>query len=292
MRDGDTLVGWGMATSVYPTHRDAASAVARVGAGAMVLVESGSQDLGTGMCTVMTQIAAEALGLPPDRVTFRLGDTRLPETPISGGSMTAASVGSAVQAAAAKLADELIRLAVEDPRSPFAGFQPDEVRLEGGRLVATKGNNGTRTPRETLESLLARHHGRTIEARADSKPGEEAERWSAHGFGAQFVEVHVDARLRRVRVTRMVGVFDVGRVLNAKTARSQLVGGMIGGIGMALHEEGLLDERLGRVVNGNPAEYHVPVQLDVPDVDVSWVGTPDDRANPLGIKCIGASASP
>ena len=287
MRDGETLIGWGMATSVYPTHRDAASAVARVGSGGMVVVESGSQDLGTGTCTVMTQIAADALGIPPERVTFRLGDTRLPETPISGGSMTAASVGSAVLQAATALGDELIRLAVADPRSPLAGLARDEVRLEGGRLIATKGTDGARPPRETLDELLARHSGRVIEARAEARPGGEAERWSAHAFGAQFVEVHVDARLRRVRVARMVGVFDVGRVLNAKTARSQLAGGMIGGIGMALTEEVLLDERLGRVVNGNLAEYHVPAQMDVPDIDVAWVGVPDERANPLGIKGIG-----
>ena len=235
----------------------------------------------------MTQIAAEALGLPPERVTFRLGDTRLPETPISGGSMTAASVGSAVHEAATALAEELIRLAVEDPRSPLAGLERGEVRLEGGRLMAAKGVDGPRAPRETLEDLLARHQGRTLEARAESRPGDDAEDWSAHGFGAQFVEVHVDARLRRVRVTRMVGVFDVGRVLNAKTARSQLAGGMIGGIGMALTEEVLLDERLGRVVNGNLAEYHVPAHMDVPEIDVSWVGVPDERANPLGIKGIG-----
>ncbi len=287
MRDGETLIGWGMATSVYPTHRDAASAVARVGSGGMVVVESGSQDLGTGTCTVMTQIAADALGIPPERVTFRLGDTRLPETPISGGSMTAASVGSAVLQAATALGDELICLAVADPRSPLAGLARDEVRLEGGRLIATKGTDGARPPRETLDELLARHPGRVIEARAEARPGGEAERWSAHAFGAQFVEVHVDARLRRVRVARMVGVFDVGRVLNAKTARSQLAGGMIGGIGMALTEEVLLDERLGRVVNGNLAEYHVPAQMDVPDIDVAWVGVRDERANPLGIKGIG-----
>jgi xanthine dehydrogenase YagR molybdenum-binding subunit len=284
LRDGGVLVGWGMATSVYPTHRSEAAALARVCGDGTVLVQSGSQDLGTGTYTVMTQVAAETLGLSPDRVVFGLGDTRYPEAPISGGSMTAASVGSAVHLAALALRRKIVRLAIGDRRSPLAGLPARSVRLENGRLVSRRRDAEVG---ERLEELVARHPDAKLEARARAAPGEEEDRYAMYAFGAQFAEVRVDAALGGVRVSRMVGVFDIGRALNAKTARSQLLGGMVGGIGMALHEETVFDERLGRVVNNNLAEYHVPVQADVPDIEVAWIDGADLRANPLGAKGIG-----
>jgi xanthine dehydrogenase YagR molybdenum-binding subunit len=249
LRDGHVHLGWGMATSVYPTYRSAAGALARLQPDGTVVVEAGTHDLGTGTYTIMTQIAADALALPPERVVFRLGDTSYPETPESGGSQTAASVGSAVHAAAAALRKKLERRRVKDwRRSPGA---------------------------------------RPIETRVESAPGDEEDRYAMYAFGAQFVEVRVDTDLGQMRVSRMVGVFDCGRILNPKTARSQLAGGMVGGIGMALHEATVLDERLGRVVNNNLAEYHLPVNLDVPAIDVTWIDRSDARANPLGVKGIG-----
>jgi xanthine dehydrogenase YagR molybdenum-binding subunit len=282
-RDGDMLIGWGMATSVYPTHRSEAAAIARVCTDGTVLVQSGTQDLGTGTYTIMTQVAADALGLPPDRVAFALGDTRYPEAPISGGSMTAASVGSAVHLAALALRRKIVRLAIGDRRSPLAGQPARSIRIENGRLVSRRDAEMS----ESLEELVVRHPGTKLEARAKAVSGDEEDRYAMYAFGAQFVEVRVDAALGSVRVSRMVGVFDIGRVLNAKTARSQLFGGMVGGLGMALHEETVFDERLGRVVNNNLAEYHVPVQADVPDIEVAWIDGADPRANPLGAKGIG-----
>jgi xanthine dehydrogenase YagR molybdenum-binding subunit len=282
MRDGEIRIGWGMATSVYPTHRSPASALARLHADGSVVIETGTQDIGTGTYTIVTQVAAEALGVSPRQVTCRLGDTRLPEAPLSGGSQTAASVGSAVHLAALAVRAELVRLAVSDPRSPLSGVGAEDVRIEAGRLF----HRGTPARGETISALLTRRGGAPIEKRVEATPDDENAPWATYAFGAQFVEVRVDD-LGRVRVSRMVGVFDIGRALHPKTARSQLVGGIVGGIGMALHEATILDERLGRVVNGNLADYHVPVQRDVPDIDVAWIGVADERANPIGAKGIG-----
>ena len=283
MREGNMRVGWGMATSVYPTHRSPAGAVARVGGDGRLVVESGTQDIGTGTYTVMTQIAADALGVPPERVTFRLGDTRYPETPVSGGSQTAASAGSAVFAAATALRERLVALAVADARSPLSGLRPDDVMVADGRVVA-RADTGRGEP---IAALAARQPGASVEARGDAKPGEEEKRWAMYAFGAQFVEVRVDADLGRLSVSRMVGVFDPGRILNAKTARSQFIGGMVWGIGMALHETTLMDERLGRFVNNNLADYHIPTNADVPAIDVTWIDGVDPHANPIGVKGIG-----
>ncbi len=248
LREGHTLIGWGMATSVYPAHRSPAAAVAHLQPNGTVLVKAGTQDLGTGTYTIMTQVAADALGLPPSRVVFRLGDTRMPETPVSGGSQTAASVGCAVHAAATALRDKVAQLGLHDWRPPA---------------------------------------GEVVETRGESAPGEEDKQYSAYAFGAQFVEVRVDVALGTVRVARMVGAFDGGRILNAKTARSNLAGGMVWGVGMALHERTVWDERLGRVVNNNLAEYHVPVNADIPAIDVLFVEQVDPHVNPLGVKGLG-----
>jgi xanthine dehydrogenase YagR molybdenum-binding subunit len=282
-REGGRRIGWGMATSVYPTHRSEASALARLHDDGTLLVETGSQDLGTGTYTILTQIAADALGTSPGRVSVRLGDTRLPESPLSGGSQTAASAGSAVHEAVCALRAQLVRLAVGDAASPLHGAPADAVCVEDGRIfdsrVFGKG--------ESLESLLVRQGRAHVETRATAAPGPEAKRYAMYAFGAQFAEVRVDHELGIVRVSRMVGVFDVGRALNARTARSQLLGGMVWGIGMALIEDTVIDGRLGRVVTANLADYHVPVDADVPDLDVSWIGAPDEHVNAVGAKGVG-----
>jgi xanthine dehydrogenase YagR molybdenum-binding subunit len=283
LREGRELIGWGMATSVYPTHRSAAGALARLQPDGTVLVLSGTQDIGTGTYTIMTQLAAETLGMPPSRVVFKLGDTDFPQTPVSGGSQTAASAGSAVHAAATALRAKLIEATIADPRSPLSGLSADEVTLDNGRLVARRDPSRG----ETLEALARRQPSRALESRAESKPGDEEKEFGMYAFGAQFVEVRVDADLGVVRVSRMVGAFDTGRVHNAKTARSQMAGGMIWGLGMALHEDTRYDPTLGRVVNNNLAEYHVPVNADVPDIDVTFVDEVDPHANPIGVKGIG-----
>jgi xanthine dehydrogenase YagR molybdenum-binding subunit len=256
MRDGRWLIGWGMASATYPVYRAPASAMARLLPDGTAEVTSAASDMGPGTWTSMTQVAAETLGLPIERVKFVLGDTRLPRAPVHGGSMTMASVGSAVQAACRRAREDAL--------------------ARGG------GNDLT----DAMRRL-----GQPVEASADARPGDEARRFSMHAFGAVFVEVAVDPNLGETRVRRVVGVYGVGRVVNPKTTRSQCIGGMVGGIGMALMEHSVVDARNGRVPNANLAEYAVPVHADAPSVmDVVFVEEHDPHVNPLGVKGVGEIA--
>ena len=274
MRDGAALVGYGMASSVYPAHRSAASARVRVDPNGSILAESGTEDIGTGTYTIMTQIAADALGVPASQVTFRLGDTADPEAPIAAGSQTAASVGSAVQAAAQAMRKKLAQL---------ADAQPEEIAIQHDTVIV----HGARPRSLTLRELCARANQPYIHVEAGSKPDGEQQQYSMYVFGAQFAEVRVDAALGDIRVTRMLGAFGAGKILNPRTARSQFLGGMVWGLGLALYENGVMDARLGRFVNNNLAEYHVPVNADVPAMDAVWVDEVDPHINPLGTKGIG-----
>jgi xanthine dehydrogenase YagR molybdenum-binding subunit len=249
-------VGWGMATATYPMNYAPASAIARLLPDGTAEVSSASSDMGPGTWTSMTQVAAETLGLPIERVKFTLGDTRLPKAPVHGGSMTMASVGSAVQAACRKAREDAL--------------------ARGGANDLTD---------------AMRRLGQPVEASADVKPGDASQRFSMHSFGAVFVEVAVDPDLGETRVRRMVGAYGAGRIVNPKTTRSQCIGGMIGGIGMALMEHSVVDARNGRVPNANFAEYAVPVHADAPPVmDVIFVEEHDPHVNPLGVKGVGEIA--
>jgi xanthine dehydrogenase YagR molybdenum-binding subunit len=256
MRDGRWLIGWGMATATYPMNYAPASARTLLLPDGTAEVTSAASDMGPGTWTSMTQVAAETLGLPIERVKFILGDSRLPRAPVHGGSMTMASVGSAVQAAC--------RTAREDA-----------LARDGGDDLAD----------------AMRRLGQLVEASADVKPGDAAQRFSMHAFGAVFVEVAVDPDLGETRVRRIIGAYGAGRIVNPKTTRSQCIGGMIGGIGMALMEHSVVDARNGRVPNANLAEYPVPVHADAPPVmDVIFVEEDDPHVNPLGVKGVGEIA--
>jgi xanthine dehydrogenase YagR molybdenum-binding subunit len=282
LRDGPTLIGWGVATATYPANRQAANARARMTEEGRITVQSGTHDLGTGTYTVMTQVAADALGFPMDRVTFELGDSNLPEAPVSGGSQSLASVAPAVQAAALALREKLIGMAIADRASPVFGAAPEDVVIENGNI-------GRRSAalREPLSEVLIRAGAQEVVAEGTAKPGAEKTQFSMHSFGAVFVEVRVDRDLGTIRVPRVVGRYDVGKLINAKTGRSQLMGGIVWGIGMGLMEESLLDPRTGRIVNANLAEYHVPTNADVGVIDVEVVGKEDPHINPLGARGIG-----
>jgi xanthine dehydrogenase YagR molybdenum-binding subunit len=281
LRDGPSRIGLGMATATYPTNRSPAAADVTITSDGRALVRSGTQDLGTGAYTVMTQVAADALGFPIDRVRFELGDSRLPPAPVSGGSQSTASVAPAVQAACAQARDRLIALAIGDSASPLSGLGADDVIVADGWLLA-RAENGRR---EAVGTLVARR--RPVTARAETKPGAEKQAYSMHAFGAVFVEVRVDEDLGVVRVPRVVGAYGVGNLLNAKTAHSQLMGGIVWGLGMALFEETVRDARNGRHVTANLADYHVPVNADVGVIDVIVVPEEDPYVNPLGVKGIG-----
>ena len=256
MRDGRWLIGWGMATANYPANYAPASAKARLLPDGTAEVTSAASDMGPGTWTSMTQVAAETLGLPIERVKFTLGDSLLPKTPPHGGSMTMASVGSAVQAACRKAREDAL----------------------------------TRAGANDLADAM-RRLGQPVEASADVKPVDAGQRFSMHVFGAVFVEVAVDPHLGEARVGRIVGAYGAGRIVNPKTTRSQCIGGMIGGIGMALMEHSIVDARNGRVPNANLAEYAVPVHADAPPlVDVIFVEEHDPHVNPLGVKGVGEIA--
>ena len=280
MRDGDVLLGWGMATSTYPTHRMPAAAHVRIGANGTALVQVGTQDLGTGTYTVMSQIAADTLGLPVSRVQFELGDSNFPHAPVSGGSMTVASVGPAVLAACEAVREKLFDLARGDSRLNWQDVAADALRLRDSAVIAPGG-------RAPIADLLAHKGLQFVAADSDAKPGAEHERYAMHSFGAQFAEVRFDPYLATLRVNRLVGAFDAGRVMNAKTARSQLIGGMVYGLGMALFEETHVDAETGRIVNANIAEYLVPVNADVPAIETILVANDERTSNPLGAKGIG-----
>ncbi len=288
MRDGRTLIGWGMATSTYPTNRMAASALVRLLPDGTAVVQSGTQDIGTGTYTTMAQLAAAELGLPVDRVRAELGDSRMPAAPVSGGSMTTASVLPAVQLAAQMARSRLVALA----RSQLGGWDdlPDTAfHLRDGMLLcdAVPGDRPRDPNQVSVAAVLARAGVDHIEGRGDARPAEESDKYSRHAFGAQFAEVRIDPELRTIKVSRWAGAFDCGKVVNAKTARSQLIGGIVFGMGMALFEETRIDAQTGRIVNAGIADYLVPVNADVPEIDVIFVEAEDRVTTPLGVKGIG-----
>ena len=282
MRDGDQLIGLGMATATYPARRMPASAQARIDSDGRVVVRTATHELGTGTYTVLAQLAADAIGVSVDRVRAEIGDTNYPMSPISAGSMTVASAGSAVHLAAMAARNALVQLAVSDPESPLHGARHEEVAIEDGRLTRRGNSSGG----ETIQDVLRRHGG-PIEGKADARPGNEAQQYAMHSFGAIFVEVRVDPDLGTIRVARVLGTYGVGRVINPKTARNQLMGGITFGIGMALMEQTITDQRNGRYVNADIAEYLIPVHADVPAIEVLFIDEHDPYVDPIGAKGIG-----
>ncbi len=280
MSEGPDLIGWGMATAVYPARRSPASALARLNADGTILVEAGSQDLGGGTYTIMTQIAADAVRVPVTSVIFKLGDTRYPETPVSGGSQTAATAGTAVREAGIALRQKIFDMLMSDSKFAGSGAAVSDMSISNGN-VTVRGRS------KSIRDLVSGGGQQYIEARASTKQNEETKEYSMFSFGAQFAEVRVDRDLGQIKVSRMVGAFGAGTILNAKTARSQLMGGMIWGISFALLEHTTYDERLGRIVNNNLAEYHVPTNADAGVIDVLWIDEPDPHVSPMGAKGIG-----
>jgi xanthine dehydrogenase YagR molybdenum-binding subunit len=282
MLEGTTLIGWGMASAAWEAAQAPASARAVLTADGSLTVSSATADIGTGTYTIMTQIAAEMLGLPIERVTFELGDSSLPKAPVEGGSFTAASVGSAVRAACNKVRERVFELAQEVDHSPLADAALDSITFVDGHV------RSRREPSRSVSITDAMRHGRVdaIDETA-SAAGPENPQHARNTHSAVFAEVHVDADLGTIQVPRVVSAVAAGRILNPKTARSQLLGGVVWGIGMALEEESVIDHAFGRFMNHNFAEYHVPVNADVRDIDVIFVEEPDEIVNPLGAKGIG-----
>ncbi len=282
MRDGCELVGWGMATGVWDAYQMPAAARIVLTANGHAEVACGTSDIGTGTYTIMAQVTADMLGLALDNVTVRLGDSTLPHSPVEGGSWIAVSVSHAIAAAADEVRKELLRLAKIIPDSPLRDSKPDDVALLDGRLVSK------RAAQRSVSIADAMRYGAVDRIEKEASNSFKDDSSHAHNtHSAIFAEVKVDEELGVVRVTRIVSAVAAGRILNQKTASSQILGGVVWGIGMALHEETLTDHAFGRIMNANIAEYHVPVNADAYDIKVIFVEEPDDTINPLGIKGVG-----
>jgi len=280
VRDGRWLVGLGMAAAIRGNFLLPAKCSFSVDAEGVITVRQGMTDIGTGTYTVLAQIAAETLGVPLGQVRVEIGDSELPPAPGSGGQFGAATAGSAALAAGQNLRKAIAELATGDETSPLFGGDPADVTFQDG-VVAIENRS------ETLATLIRRRSPEGLTVEGEIRPAADAREWSQQTYGGHYCEVGVDPVTGEVRVRRMLGVFAAGRILNAKTARSQLTGGMIWGVGAALTEGNAVDPRYGSLINQDLAQYLVPVQADIGELDAIMLDEVDDKANPLGIKGVG-----
>jgi xanthine dehydrogenase YagR molybdenum-binding subunit len=282
MRDGEELVGWGMATGIWEAMQMKASARAVITANGSVEIASATADIGPGTYTMMTLLAADMLGVPLDNVTAKLGDSALPDAPVEGGSFTTSSVGSAIQAACRAVQEELLGLAQRMAGSPLTGAKLDDVVFAEGKIRRRDDEH-----REvSVADVMRAGNADRIEKEASAEPKGNS-KYAHFTHSAVFAEVKIDEQLGVIRVTRVVNAVAAGRILNPKIAESQILGAVVGGIGMALHEETLTDHRFGRFMTHNLADYHVPVNADVHAIDVFFVEEKDEEINPLGVKGVG-----
>ena len=280
-RDGEWLVGMGCAMSTYPYYRmPGGAARLTLTRDAHATVEIAGHEMGMGTATAQTMVTAQRLALPMSQVTFAYGDSKLPGMVLAGGSQQTASIGAAVSAACKALVTALLKLC--DKASPLHGLDEGDVRCRDAGLCKA----GEPDCFETYAAILARAQRDELAVEATAPPPLETQHWSMHSWGAMFCEARVNTVTGEPRVSRFLGSFDCGRILNAKTARSQFRGGIIMGLGLALMEEAQFDERNGRIMNPSLSEYHVPVHLDVPEIDILWNDIPDPRT-PMGARGIG-----
>lgn len=281
MREGRLLVGYGMASAVYKVMQMPAVARIIVGGDGVARVQSAVHEIGQGMVTAMTQIAADGLGLSREQVKLEIGDTALPYGGMTVGSMSTLTNGAAVHEAASKVKKALIKRAIRDRASPLHGCNRNDVDIVHGRIGTHDG------PGETVVQLMARHANHPIEEEATTGRTFGRSKYGRQAFGAQFARVLVDPDTMHVRVQRLVGAFAGGRPINPLLVRSQLIGGMIWGLGQAMMEETVMDERTGLWMNRSLGEALVPTNADVDDVDAIVIEEDDTRGHPLGVKGMG-----
>jgi len=284
MKEGRELAGWGMASGMWEAMMQKTSARAVLTIDGKLEVGTATADIGTGTYTILTQIAADALGLPMEKVAAKVGDSSLPMSPVEGGSWAAASAGSAVQLACNTVREKLFAFARGMDGSPLANAEIGRVAFRNGRMELIADPSRF----VTIQDAMRAGGVDRIEAEETAAPSRINQmRYAAYTHSAVFAEVRVDEELGRVRVTRIVNAVAAGKILNPKTARSQILGGVVFGIGMALTEESMMDHNLGRFMNHNIAEYHVPVNADIHDIEVIFVDEHEDKLNPLGVKGLG-----
>ena len=284
MQDGHELIGWGVSTGMWDAFLQKAEASAKLSADGRLEVSTAASDIGTGTWTILTQIGADAFGLPLADVTARIGDSTLPASPVEGGSWTAASNGSAVQAACEAVKKTLFKHAKKMANSPLANSDLEEVEFGKGRIFRAD------DPARGLAITEVMHASDLTEIEEKGKVSPnllQMMKYISYTHSAVFAEVRVDEDLGVVRVTKIVCAAAAGRILNPKTARSQILGGVVMGIGMALHEEAMTDHRLGKIMNSNLGEYHIPAHADIEDIEVIFVDEHDEKVSPLGVKGLG-----
>ncbi|WP_314944817.1 xanthine dehydrogenase family protein molybdopterin-binding subunit [Bradyrhizobium cosmicum] len=282
MRDGNELVGWGMATGVWEALQMPVAVRIVLTSNGHAEVSCAASDIGTGTYTVVAQVAADALGLPIENISVRLADSTLPQAPVEGGSWMAASSAHAVLAAAEEVRKELLSLARKMPDSPLAGAELADTVLIDGSIARISDHS------RAVPVADAMRHGKTERITKEKlNQFDEDKKHARNTHSAVFAEVKIDEQLGVIRVTRIVSAVAAGRIINTKTGRSQIMGGVVWGIGMALHEETVMDHRFGRIMNANIAEYHIPVNADVHDINVIFVDEPDAHINKLGVKGLG-----
>ena len=299
MRDGDWMIGMGCATAIYPANIAPCAVRIILADDGRARVQTASHEIGTGIRTVAAQLAAEQLGLDIGAIEVEMGDTRLPAAPVAGGSNTTASVSSAIMKACGEIREKLARAAVTAKDGPLFGQDPHSVVFREGKLVAGNASQELKDIFELLGSGVIEQYSefrpeatspeavsKLYKGKMEMVSGEKGE-MVKYAFGAEFVEVHIHRRTREIRVPRIVGAFAGGRIMNTRTARSQLMGGMIWGISSALHEATEFDHRSARVVNRDLQDYLVPVNADIQEVKVILVPEVDKDANPAGIKGLG-----
>lgn len=283
-KEGSNLIGWGMATGIWDAQQSQASASAKLRADGKLEVSSCTADIGTGTYTVMTQIAAEVMGLPLDDVTFNLGDSDLPQSPVEGGSWTVSSNGSAVKMVCEAIKKEVFKLTRKMDESLFADAEYEDVIFADGEIKSKTDASKS----VSIFEAMRREKIESIEEETKSTPDKlRQSKYTMSVHSAVFVEVKVDEDLGTIHVTRIVSAIAGGRVINPKTARSQILGAVVWGIGQALTEESIVDQNFGRFMNHNLGEYHVPVNADIHDIEVIFVEEHDDIINPLGAKGLG-----
>jgi xanthine dehydrogenase YagR molybdenum-binding subunit len=284
MTEGRYKIGWGMATGIWDAMQQKAAAKAKINADGSLEVSSAITDIGTGTYTMGTQIAADTMGLSLEKVTFKLGDSDLPAAPLQGGSWTAASVGSAIQATCEKLKETMFKQAKGMKDSPLSDLKYEDVRFENGNIIS----KAQPSKKVSFVDVVKSSKKEALEEEGGTAPNPaKQEPYSRNTHSAVFVEVKVDEEMGTIGVSRVVSAIAAGKILNPKLARSQILGGVVWGISMALQEESFLDHTAGKFMNHNYAEYHIPVNRDIGEIDVIFVEEHDEIVSPMGVKGVG-----
>lgn len=289
MKEEGWQLGYGMSTGVFGAHRGTAKVLARLLADGTLTVQSSVSDSGPGTATSMTRIAADAMGMDISKIKFELGDSSMPPGPTQGGSSTTATLGSAVHEVCMTLKSKLVDLVKENPvfhTTEIHNVKPGDIMLDSGNVVL----KADRSKKLSFADVLKSNNLPHLELTQESKPNDEMKDYVAYSYSAHFVKVWVHPLNGMVRIKQVAIAGDAGKIISYKTAESQMIGGAIGGIGMALMEEGVIDDRYGRWINDNFADYHVPIQADVPHIDALFVDKPDFILNPIGAKGMGEIA--